>query len=312
MPKKFSDAEKKKWLEAYENGKPDAKIAEDEGVNVRTVRSGIQEARLASQAQVVRQELLRKAIGDHQYALLTLVKKILPALDMPSPMLDVRCEAGSRMTVIQPNKGVTAEVRNDDATTVKVTLNVEIESGSEWELLQEHLKRDPMWNALNQWRRSLGAMIEARIALEKQAVASLEKRTGYPMMKVCSHQPGLCYEPLVPLVLQAILNPIFDIDLPDSAKPEATFTVDIDSGAVTHGNKGSPLARVSDHKALRQCKANMLNALEELQASPEAKRVAETHWALKDLIPRVKRSVEEVRLLNMIPGQCRICRRLGM
>jgi len=309
MPKKFPDRDKKRWLELYENGMTDTQIAKEASCNVRTVRSGIQEARLASEARVVRDGLLRKAVCDHQDALLSLVKKTLSALVMPSPTLFVPWEGRGKMTVIQL-EAATAEVRNDDAIAVTVVLNVENEP--EWELLQEHLKRDPMWNALNQWRRSLGAMIEAQIALKKQTAASLEKRTGYPLVKVYSHPPELYYEPLVPLVFQATLNRISEIDVPDGTKPEASFTVDTDCGGVSHGNKGSVLAKVPEAKALEQCRRNMLKALDELTASPEAVRVGETLKALEKLKPKARRTVEEIRLLGMITGQCRICRRLGM
>jgi hypothetical protein len=45
MPKKFSVTDKNKWLEEYENGKPEASIASGSSCDLRTVRRGIEEAR---------------------------------------------------------------------------------------------------------------------------------------------------------------------------------------------------------------------------------------------------------------------------
>lgn len=309
MPKKFPDREKKRWLDLYENGKSDMQIAREESVNVRTVRSGIQEARLASQGEAIRQELLSKAIRDHQNVLISLVDKTLLALVMPPSTLDVRCEGSGKMTEIAL-KGAKAEVRNDGPIAVTVVLKVEVEAETEWGLLQEHLKRDAMWSALSQWKRSLGEMIKARISLRKQAEATLEKRTGYKLVSQPSHPPELYHEHLVPLIFQIALNRIMDVS--DSTNLEETLTAHADRGEITRGKVGPVLAKVSEPKALGPCLRNILKVPEDLRTSPEASRARETNRALDELIPKVKGTVKEVRLLNMIPGQCRICRRLGM
>ena len=307
MPKKFSDRDKKKWLELYESGKPDAQIAKEFSCNVRTVRRGIEEARSAMEAHVVREELLRRAVRNHQDSLLGLVEQALSAVVMPPANLDFRLDASGRIGPIQLEGG-RVEVPKADASGLSIVLDAE--TRPEWELLQEHLKRDPMWSALNQWRGAIAAIVGARMALKQRATALLEKRTGYRIVSKIAHPPELYHDPLVPMAYQLTLNRA--IGIPDGTNLESAIAVDAARGEVTHGPNGSMLARVPEAKALEKCAKDMKRALEELQASPEAARVGETHRAAQELIPKVRRAVGEIRLLGMIPGQCRICRRLGI
>ena len=307
MPKKFSDRDKKKWLELYEGGKSDAQIAKEFSCNVRTVRRGIEEARSAIEAHVVRDELLRRAVRNHQDSLLGLVDQALSAVVMPPANLDFRLDASGRTGPIQLEGG-RVEVAKADASGLMVVLNAETKP--EWELLQEHLKRDPMWSALNQWRGSLAAIVKARMALRQRATALLESRTGYRIVSKLVHPPELYCEPLVTMAYQVTLNRA--IGIPDATNLESAIAMDADRGEVTHGPNGSVLARVVEAKALEKCARDIKRALGELQASPEAARVGETHRAAQELVPKVRRTVGEIRLLGMIPGQCRICRRLGI
>ena len=84
MPKKFSITDKKKWLEDYENGKPEASIAGDSSCDLRTIRRGIEEARRGRDAQTARIDLLKRALLNHQEHLLNKLEELLSTLTMPA------------------------------------------------------------------------------------------------------------------------------------------------------------------------------------------------------------------------------------
>ena len=62
----------------------------------------------------------------------------------------------------------------------------------------------------------------------------------------------------------------------------------------------------------RRSRLSLLDALQELKASPEVISVVDTYKTLEEITTRARQVVEQIKLLGLIPGQCEICRRLGM
>jgi hypothetical protein len=92
-------------------------------------------------------------------------------------------------------------------------------------------------------------------------------------------------------------------------KMEAAITVNTNNGDVILG-RGSILAVApATEQATRQ---HLLDVLKDLGRSPEAKAVVDTHHAFEQITTKARRVVEDARLLGLVPGQCDICRRLGM
>jgi len=60
------------------------------------------------------------------------------------------------------------------------------------------------------------------------------------------------------------------------------------------------------------CKKNLIIALRKLQHPKEVSQVIETHKALAESNEKAKQAVELLLLLNFVPGQCQVCRRLGI
>ena len=303
MPKKFSGREKKKWLELYEGGKSEEWIAENEALcDKRTVRKGIQEARRELEAHALRMELLKDAVRKHQESLLALVREVLSALAMPEDTLNIPWK-WQGITTIQL-EAARAEVRNDEALTVSVTLSAE--NKPEWELLQEHLRRDPVWNALAQWKKAVGAEIGARINLKRKAIHLIKKKMEYEFVDHVTNPPEVYFEPLITLLCQPTINRILGIR--DGTNFKEGIVVDIVHGEVIH--RGSIIARVPGTE--EKCKAEIIDAIEELETSTETTDVAKAHKAVEEWTQKARRSVEELSLLGLVPGQCRVCKRLGM
>jgi len=61
-----------------------------------------------------------------------------------------------------------------------------------------------------------------------------------------------------------------------------------------------------------ECRANILDAFESLKTVQETKRFQETCENLKASTYKARSPVEEISLLRLVPGRCRVCRRLGI
>lgn len=302
MPRKIPLTQMREWLKSYEEGKSEASIARDARRDVRTVKRGIEQARREQDVHNARAELLKDALKKHQGDLLGVINGVLSALVVPPHNLQLGQKRHARPTPI-PLSGATASHEAGKGWTVVL----HVEKTSLWGLLQEHLKRDPLWNTVAAWEKALVAHLQARIALVNKTAALLEQKTGYKLVDKPVDPPFLYLYPTIELFYQVALNKT--IGVPDGTNPEGNIVVDTATGEVMHGT-GSILANAPG--AEEECKANILDAFRDLQASNEAIRVAETYRGVKESTMKARQAVEEISLLGLVPGQCRVCRRLGI
>jgi hypothetical protein len=286
------------WLDWHDSGESVISIAKKAHRDTRTVKRGIEQARRERDARGVRSELLKSALRNHQDNLLEMLKGVLSVLEVPASGLDIGGERGENLAPLNLSGSIASYIA-DKGWTVK--LNVEDES--HWELLQEHTKRDPMWAALHSWKEALAAHVEARLALKRKAVTLLEKKTGLKLNRGAAFH----LEPFaVVLLYQGVLDQALGIR--DWTEPEKDIAALI-SGEVSCRN--SPLAGVAEG-AEQKCKKNILDALQELKISAEARNVAITQKEAHEAAVKARRTVEEISLLGLVPGECRVCRRLGL
>lgn len=298
MPKEIPLTEKSEWLKAHQEGRSQADIAKDFGRDVRTIKRGIEEARRAQDSQTARTELLKDALQKHQKALLGVIKDMLSALVPPTPSLELPLQRyDSPLTI--PLSRATASYESEKGWIV----TLEDEDTALWELLQEHLRRDRMWKALARWKRAIAAHLEARIALKRQTAALLEKKTG---LKVDPTQPTYVEVGVVGLFYEVALNRALGI--PDRRNLEKNITAS-GAGYVLYLN--SRIAS-TEEGAEEKCRKDMLDAFKKLRMSPEATAAVATCRELEESTAKARRAVEEISLLGLVPGQCRVCRRLGL
>lgn len=190
------------------------------------------------------------------------------------------------------------------------TVALAVQSKLEWGLLQEHLKGDPMWASLNAWRRAFEAYVEARVNLETKCALLLMKNTGYKLVEQSFDQsvlPCLYSYPILDVFYQVVLDKTLGVER--ETRFEDTVMVDKESGRVRYG-VGMVLAEAPGEE--EECKANILVSLKEVLESAEAAKVKKTDADLVEATVKAKRAVEEVLLLELVTGECRVCRRLGV
>lgn len=305
MPKKIYPNEMREWLEQYDSGQSEAEIAKSAHRDVRTVKKRIGQARREREAFGARVELLKTALKNHQDRLLNSVKEVEPALVLPSRDL------WSSYAQISPSSprgfiDCTATYTAGKGWTVALS----VESKTEWGLVQEHLKGDPIWASLAAWRRALGAHIEAMINIEAKCADLLMEKTGYklvPQSMGRSVEPPFLYSwGTVYLIYHSILDRAPGIE--QAIKLEDALVADTENGVVWYAR--NKIADVPGEE--ERCKANILAAVKELLQTTEATKVGQTHKELEEAITKAKRAVEEILLLELVTGECRVCRRLGV
>jgi hypothetical protein len=305
MPKKIFPNERRQWLERYDSGESEAAIAKDAHRDVRTVKKCIAQARRERDAHGARVELLKNALKQHNDRLVNAVKEAESALVIPPRDLWIPWRQNAPPSTIG-FIGSTATYEADKG--YKVTLAAE--SKPEWELVQEHLKGDSMWAYLTAWRRALAAHVEARRELEAKWAGLLIEKTGYKLVEQSmdqSDEPPFLYSwSTLDLIYQAVLDRAPDVE--QTKKLEDAITVDTETGTVWYDNKKKLAEAPSEGE---RCKANILAALKEALKSKEADRVEPTYKELQEATVKAKRAVEEILLMELVPGECRVCRRLG-
>jgi len=304
MPKKVSILKKRDWLQAYEEGKSEASIASGDKFDIRTVKKGIEEARRERDTHLARADLIKESLRAHNQRLLNVIRELLPALiPLPTNQLIPFSEDPATDSIII----VGGKVQCENWPQCKVlNIALDVESKVEWEYVQEHLKRDRFWGMLNQWKKALASYFEARMALKRELAELLKEETGYRLAGRPVNAPCLyaySVDILSKSVIEWLLEPTVTLD------PAKNIDIDPDNNEIRY-NHGTAVAYAPG--ALERCRDNIIGALNELKTSPEAKSVINTYRPNADSATKARRSAEEIDMMGLVPGQCRICQRLGM
>lgn len=303
MSRKISMVTKKQWLKEYDEGKSQIAIATKSKRDVRTIKKGIEEARRERDIVFARADLLKEALRRHNADLMSLLEQLMVVLQ-PIPAGQVIpwrvIDSGS---LIFP--GGKAEYETwPDARVWNVTLDIEAEA--RWQLLLEHLKRDPLSKALNAWKKTLSLHIEARVNLKQELAELLERKTGYQLENEPSGDRCLIFsavDHLFHYLLMGLPHPV------DIARMVNNIAADSDTGQVKYG-EGTTLAFAPGEE--EDCKNSIISALKELPKTEAMSTLLTTCEIHRRSSDKASKAVEEIRMMGLIPGQCRICRRLGM
>ena len=147
---------------------------------------------------------------------------------------------------------------------------------------------------------------QARRELNIKLKTLLKSKTGYKLVDNPIDPPFLYSHTIVPLFDREVLEIAMGNK---SSELEKHFIIHTDRGEVRYG-PGTILAEAPGEEEV--CRHNILAAFTELQDSEELKMVTKTHGDIKEAIPNLKNAAEEFDLLGVIPGRCRICRRIGI
>jgi hypothetical protein len=295
MPRTIQQSEKLRWLEKYEQGKSEKQIATEARCDVRTVRRAIQELRLRQEAKLARVELVKDALRRHQDALLRDLDEIISLL-LRLPEEDASRVAWYRwedsgLAVARELRDVHRKARPLAAASP----------------LRDHLKNDRLWKVIARWGRAAEEHERAQAALQIKTTDLLEKKTGLRLLSKSGTEASFLYPHTAgELVYRTALQRAFGRK--EDPELNAELVVDSKRGQVTWRGRIVAEARGREE----QVRDAVLEALRELEVSPETTRVVQTYQLLKAATENARQTAEQVKSLGMIPGLCEICRRLGL
>ncbi len=303
MSKKISMVEKRVWLKEYDEGKSQISIATKYKRDVRTIKKGIEEAKRERDATFARADLLKEALRKHNADLMSLLEQ-LTIVFQPLPISQAipwrKFDEGS---LIFPGGKAQYEIELD-ARVWNVILDIETET--RWQLLLEHLKHDPLPKALNAWKKTLSSHIESRMKLKQKLAELLRSKTGYQLEnKIVGNR----------CLLTSAVDHLFDYLLIYLPHPDGinrlvnNIVADNDTGEVKYG-EGTTLAIARSEE--EDCKNSIISALKELQKTKATDTLLTTCEIHRRSSDKASKAIEEIRMMGLVPGQCRICRRLGM
>jgi hypothetical protein len=305
MPRKFSITDKNKWLEDYENGKSESSLASDSRCDLRTVKRGIDEARRQRDAEVARIDLLKQAVLKHQERLMEKLNEILSTLTMPPHdwavlSWDENGQSTLRKTDLDREDSIEDEVSGDFKRS---GVQADMIEG----MLRQHLRGDKVWKILVRRDKAYSSHWLARIALQYKVVNLIEEETGYRLESRGDVTPPFLYSYTIgDLFYRMTLQYAFGDQNNDAWQDD--IIVDPSGNCVKYHN--SILAEVPGKAD--KCRKNLLEAFQEMQLLAEGTRVVNTYGELEEFTLKARQAVEEIRLLDLVPGVCKTCRRLGM
>lgn len=305
MARKFSSVDKNRWLQEYEGGKPEASIAGDAGCDVRTVKKGVDEARRERDARVARIELLKDAMSRHHETLLGRLGETSDSLQLPPRDWTVLSWHENGESVfsersIDIEDKLQVESRKDHRSS-------DIQGEKVDHMLRQHLKNDKLWKTLARRERAHASHRLARVALQHKVVDILERETGLSLESGSNVLPPyLCSYTIGDLFYRMTLRLAFGEYKNDAWQDEVV----VDPGVCYVKYRNLILAEVPKRAA--ECREKLLRAFQKMRSLPEIKQVVTTYQELDESTFRAKQAIEEIRLSGLVPGQCKVCRRLGM
>jgi len=305
MPKKFSVTDKNKWLEDYENGKSESSIANDGSCDLRTVKRGIEEARRQRDAAAARVDLLKQAVLKHQQRLTKKLNEILSTLTMPPHDWAVLSWDENGQSILRETDLDMEDSVEDGASDDLKKSDVQADMIDR--MLRQHLRGENLWKILARRDKAYSSHRLARIALQYNVVNLLEEETGLKLEARGDVTPPFLYSYTTgDLFYRMTLQCAFGNQKNDAWQDD--IIVDPSGNSVKYHN--SILAEVPGKAD--KCRKNLLKAFREMQLLADVTRVVNTYGELEESTFKARQAVEEIRLLDLVTGVCKTCRRLGM
>ena len=167
------------------------------------------------------------------------------------------------------------------------------ENKLEWELLKEHLKQDELWDLIKQWRKVLVDHVWARWQFKQAIKSNLLSGTDLGSPKY-----------------------IDDRKLDNLLRELADLFYNVTTQRILGIQNTTNVQRLIDKKLLNykdtaQTRDKLVSIFDSLPGSVEAYKIEDTYEELSRITKLAKRQVDEILLLGMVTGKCRVCRRLG-
>lgn len=305
MPKTYPNSKKEKWLVQLAQGKSPGQIASEAHCDERTVKRAIQEIRSRRAAQEALTQLYQEALRDHMNKLNAALDMIIEELHLPDPYL-----TEIAWSEIKPSRIFSKTDKETGKEEAKV-LGQGHDAFSDSALLAEHLRNSKPWRAFADWNRSREKHRNACGQLQKKALSVLLETTGLMVRDKGEDitTPFLYAENSGDLLCRTAIKHLSGQE--NAPDLEKELNVDPERGVVRHYT--TVLAEgFKDTNKLSECRDNIVKSFKILKESPEVQQVLNIFKQLQVTLPKVRNELRAVRLMGILPGQCRICHQFGL
>jgi hypothetical protein len=230
---------------------------------------------------------------------------IIDELRLPDPYLTELAWLAIRIHQTPSEPGRATEMEETKAP------RREVDEFSDRALLIEHLRNGKTWREFADWQRSSDKHRIACGQLQIKAIVALADLTGLriPDKVDVTTTPFLHAENTGDLLCRAVVKHLSGGQDIETVVKE--IIVNGDRGAVLHGTTVL-VEGIKEYKELTECRDSIVKALETLKESSEAMQVLDTYHQMEKALPKARNELRAVRLLGVLPGQCRLCRQFGL
>lgn len=296
MPRKYSADDRGKWLTLSEEGRSESWIANNYKIDLRTIKTGIIEARRSREFHAARTDLIRDALKKHQEGLLASLASLESSLALPA--VDYAPESWYQRK--EPAFGL----KDKEEMRERLVQQGKPEK-SKPSMLRQHLKNNRLWHSLDQWQKAYNEHLLARLEFQYKVIALIKEKTGLDVVSRAHATPFVySYGAGDIFYKHALYNALSGHDDADFL---ANTRIDTERHRVFY--IGTTLAELTGQE--EEYRSRLLEAYDKVKKATELAETSSTYKALENLLPPIKEVISEYQLLGLLPGSCNICERIG-
>lgn len=290
MSRRISLVEKRHWLQDHEAGQSEYTLKKKYKKDIRTIKHGIEAARLDRDVSSARVAMMKDVLLKHQGRLLEKLQALRSSIAAPgydhSPL-----SWHQREESVFSSRSIPSPAQAPEDPVMK--------------MLQQHLAGDRLWKQAEEYRSRYQANMAAREELQR-CIFRVLKGLGYPVVDGAHSRPPCLYADTAGAlfyrsVLASALSLGNAVDVPREINTVS------DQRTVVH--RHFILSEGADD--LEAVKRKLIRTYRRVSRLEEVSRVAETQKALETAVAKLQETVDGIVLMDYVPGECQVCRRMS-
>ena len=298
LPRKVSDQTLGQWRELSAKGNSYREIGVRTGWDERTISKYLQQDIQSAETTDMRRELFKEGLGRHWDLLINRVSEDLMKLKVSDPW-----DYTEWIEEFPSQEFQMAGARIVVGEQLQSSAQVFAADSREFELLQQHLPGDDLWQWIRDYEAAIVSDLLARHRFYKTIGPYLAQSSGWSFEDDRTEGRPALLKGCVDVVYEACLANA--VGLKRSEIASKNFHQE-NGGSIILWSK--PIAFAPGQ--IDTVNNLIVNAISELTVSSEAIAASGTYDDLKRLVTKIRRGAEDLRLLPYLPRVCSLCGRV--
>ena len=172
-----------------------------------------------------------------------------------------------------------------------------------WRALKEHVRKDPLWRHIADWKKALLGELEARAALNRAIRREAEEIFRVRVLWGTGHPEPYLGTSMVSWIRARLTRQVLGEHISDVAED----VMETDGGRLETFTGQWLSVGLQDTK---QAKERLQETMIAMTDSALVDAAAETYRNLQNETRKALGAIEEHSLIHHIPGRCRLCKKL--